>query len=228
MSRRQGYKTKRGAQLGQTLNEQAAAFGVQLVDDDAGLMRPSAGPAMAPGFDPRYAQEDWEMMRGNPGVAPPDYQGFADAQDIAASRMPAAQAGGMAYDHGGEVGVVGATPIVDRAQGYLDARAAEHAARQGQVDAAYQYGQQYLNNPLDAKGRARMGRQFMNAPLGGHVRRGLEGQELFGHTVTGDQALMAERAIAGAMAVGIGVPTFLAGVQQLTGDQQTPGTIPMV
>lgn len=186
--------------LDERLKQQAAAFGVQLVDNDAGLMRPSAGPAMAPGFDPRYAQEDWEMMRGNPGVAPPDYQGFADAEDIAASRGSAT---------------------------HLDARAAEQAARQGQVDAAYQYGQQYLNNPLDAKGRARIGRQFMNAPLGGHVRRGLEGQELFGHTVTGDQALMAERAIAGAMAVGIGVPTFLAGVQELTGDQQTPGTIPM-
>lgn len=85
----------------------------------------------------------------------------------------------------------------------------------------------YISNPFSDEGRRRIGKQFREAPLGGHVRNALEGQELFGHAITNQQGRMAEQVIAGAMAVGIGVPTFLAGVQQLAGDQQTPGTIPM-
>lgn len=168
-------------------------------------------PHVAFGYDERATDI-------GPGQLQRDYE--------AASRMADAERGDMAYDHGGEVGIVGATPIVDRAQSYLDARAAEQVARQQKVDEAYQYGQQYLNNPFDAKGRARMGRQFMDAPLGGHVRRGLEGQELFGHTITGEQALMTERGLAGLTAVGVGVPAFLAAVNQLS-TPQSPETIPL-
>jgi hypothetical protein len=104
-----------------------------------------------------------------------------------------------------------------------DARAGERSARQARVDEAYQYGQQYLNNPLDAKGRSRMERQFWEAPLGGHVRGALEGQEVFGHTIDRDQARMAEQGLAGLTAVGIGVPAFMAAVQQLStpADQNT-------
>lgn len=152
----------------------------------------------------------------------PDQRNFADADDIAASTSPERSS----RQQEAEAGVAGATPIVDRAQSYLDARAAEQVARQQKVDEAYQYGQQYLNNPFDAKGRARMGRQFMDAPLGGHVRRGLEGQELFGHTITGEQALMTERGLAGLTAVGVGVPAFLAAVNQLS-TPQSPETIPL-
>lgn len=175
----------------------------------------------------------------------PDQRSFVDADDIAASTsnlatdtddlMRAMPSQGPApvsaperssSQQEAEAGVAGATPIVDRAQSYLDARAAEQVARQQKVDEAYQYGQQYLNNPFDAKGRARMGRQFMDAPLGGHVRRGLEGQELFGHTITGEQALMTERGLAGLTAVGVGVPAFLAAVNQLS-TPQSPETIPL-
>jgi hypothetical protein len=68
-----------------------------------------------------------------------------------------------------------------------------------------------------------MERQFWEAPLGGHVRGALEGQEVFGHTIDRDQARMAEQGLAGLTAVGIGVPAFMAAVQQLStpADQNT-------
>lgn len=84
----------------------------------------------------------------------------------------------------------------------------------------------YLNNPFDEEGRALIGRQFWNAPLGGHVRRGLAGQEVFGHTITGGQARAAEQALAGLTAVGVGVPTFMAALNGLT-TPQSQDTIPM-
>lgn len=87
--------------------------------------------------------------------------------------------------------------------------------------------QGYLNNPLEDAGRERIAQQFMQAPLGGYVRDGLAGREVFGHTITNQQARTTEQVLAAAMATGIGVPTFLAGVQGLMGDQQTAGTIPM-
>jgi hypothetical protein len=130
------------------------------------------------------------------------------------------RAGGMYYDQGtGE----GATPMMDGVNKYRDARAQERTARTQKVADAYQYGQGYLNNPLDGKGRGRMGTQFWEAPLGGHVRAGLDGQEIFGHTIDRDQALMAERGLAGLLATGVGVPAFMAAVQQLTtpADQNT-------
>jgi len=106
-------------------------------------------------------------------------------------------------------------------------RVDEQPATAGQrVDEAYRWGKQYLNNPLEGKGRRRMGRQILDYPLGGVVRDGLEGQELFGHHVTSDQALMAERGLAGLTAVGIGVPAFLAAVNQLT-TPQSAETIPL-
>jgi len=172
-----------------------------------------------------------DLMRAMPGAAPA-HAFRSDAPRDQRLMMPSqAPAPASAPERSSrqqevEAGVAGATPIVDRAQSYLDARAAEQVARQQKVDEAYQYGQQYLNNPFDAKGRARMGRQFMDAPLGGHVRRGLEGQELFGHTITGEQALMTERGLAGLTAVGVGVPAFLAAVNQLS-TPQSPETIPL-
>lgn len=140
--------------------------------------------------------------------------------------MDAMRAGGMAYDQGGGTGATRPTPIHGRAQAYLDARAKERVQRPAKVEDAYAYGQQYLNNPFDAKGRKRMGQQFMEAPLGGHVRRGLEGQELFGNKITAEQALYAERGLAGLTAVGVGVPAFLAAVNQLS-TPQDQNTIPL-
>lgn len=85
----------------------------------------------------------------------------------------------------------------------------------------------YLNNPFTDEGRRGIVRQFVQAPAGGHVRRALAGQEVFGHTITGGEALMAERAVAGATAVGVGLPALMAAADQLNGSQ-TPGTLPMV
>ena len=153
----------------------AAARGDYLADE-AGLMRPGAGPAPAPGFDSRYAREDSEMMRANPGVAP---------------------APGFRSD---------ALPLYQR-----DGR---------------DVGAGYLNNPFDEGGRQRIGEQFWQAPLGGHVRRALTGQELFGNRFTDEQALITERTLAGLAAVGVGVPTFLHAVNQLT-TPQSAETIPM-
>jgi len=84
----------------------------------------------------------------------------------------------------------------------------------------------YLNNPFDKTGRGRIGRQFWQAPLGGHVRSALEDQEVFGHTITKGQARMAEQGLAGLTAVGVGVPAFLFAVNQLS-TPQTPDTIPL-
>jgi len=85
----------------------------------------------------------------------------------------------------------------------------------------------YLNNPFTDEGRREIVRQFVQAPAGGHVRRALAGQEVFGHTITGGQALMAERAVAGATAIGVGLPALMAAADQLNGSQ-TPGTLPVV
>lgn len=72
----------------------------------------------------------------------------------------------------------------------------------------------------------RPGEQFWEAPLGAHVRNYLAGQKVFGHTITEGQARMAEQGLAGLTAVGVGVPAFLAAVNQLS-TPQTPDTIPM-
>ena len=84
----------------------------------------------------------------------------------------------------------------------------------------------YLSNPFEEEGRARIGTQWWEAPAGGWIRRGLEGQEIFGHTITGGQARVAEQAMAGLTAVGVGVPTFMAALNSLT-TPQSQGTIPM-
>jgi hypothetical protein len=149
---------------------------------------------------------------------------FADHESLVASwnqgapppppSAPPRDWGDMVYDHG-----TGEGPSLI----HQSARAVKTAQRQGVVNDAYQYGQQYLNNPLAGKGRGRMATQFWEAPLGGHVRRGLQGQEVFGHTIDAGQAHMAEQGLAGLAAVGIGVPAFLSAVQQLTtpADQNT-------
>lgn len=84
----------------------------------------------------------------------------------------------------------------------------------------------YLSNPFEEEGRRQIGQQFWQAPLGGHLRSALAGQELFGHAITGGQARVAEQAAAGLLATGVGVPMFLQAVHGLT-TPQTQGTIPI-
>jgi hypothetical protein len=69
----------------------------------------------------------------------------------------------------------------------------------------------YASNPLEEAGRNRITNQFWEAPLGGHVRSAAEGLGL-----EADHARMAEQGLAGLTAVGIGVPAFMAAVQQLS------------
>lgn len=148
-----------------------------------------------------------------------------------AEAMARMQAGEIAYDHGGVGGETLASPVVDRAQVVLDR---DHRRRE-RIKATPDYQrkgraglQGYLNNPLDEQGREAIGTQFMESPLGGHVRSRLDGAELFGHTVTPEQAHRTEQVLAAALATGIGVPTFIAGVQGLLGpDQQSSGTMPL-
>lgn len=85
----------------------------------------------------------------------------------------------------------------------------------------------YLNNPLEEDGRKAMLSQLMSAPLGGHLRAALQGQEVLGRTITNAQARMAEQAAAGVLATGIGSWGLLSAIDALNGNQQTPGTIPM-
>lgn len=145
--------------------------------------------------------------------------------------MARAEAGDMVYDSGDGSG---ATPMLGGVERYRDQVAATRQSREARVAATPSYQrkgqaslQGYLNNPLDEAGREAIGTQFWEAPLGGHVRRAVDGFDLFGHQVTPDQARTAEQALAASLAVGIGVPTFLAGVQGLQSDQQTQGTMPL-
>ena len=138
--------------------------------------------------------------------------------------------GEQPYDHGtGQ----GATPITGRADAVLERDRARREKLGGRAEKpSYQrggldVGAGYLNNPFDEAGRGRIGRQFWQAPLGGHARNFLEGQEIFGHTITAGQARTAEQGLAGLAAVGVGVPAFMAAVNQLS-TPQTPDTIPMV
>lgn len=62
---------------------------------------------------------------------------------------------------------------------------------------------------------------LMNVPLGGYVRSGLANAGL--HP---EAALWGERAAAAGVA-GVGAATFLAAVQTLNDNTQTPGTIPI-
>ena len=69
----------------------------------------------------------------------------------------------------------------------------------------------YAQNPLEDEGRRRIGQQFAQAPLGGYVRDAAAGLGL-----QNNHAILAERGLAGLTAVGIGVPAFMAAVQQLS------------
>lgn len=84
----------------------------------------------------------------------------------------------------------------------------------------------YLNNPLD-DGFQSWGRQFWSAPGGGHIRSALQGREVFGHTITGGQARIAEQAAMGVLATGVGSWGLLSAIDALNGNPQTPGTMPM-
>jgi hypothetical protein len=85
-----------------------------------------------------------------------------------------------------------------------------------------------LNNPFDEQGRRAILRQVISAPGGGHIRSALQGQEVFGHTITNAQARMAEQATVGVLATGVGSWGLLSAIDALNGDNQTPGTMPMV
>jgi hypothetical protein len=148
------------------------------------------------------------------------------ARDLpVAEAMAAAERGEMSYDIGtGE----GATPQVAAAQGWMDARASERASRQERIAAVPDYQRKgqaglrgYASNPLEEAGRNRMVNQFWQAPLGGHVRSAAEGLGL-----EADHARLAEQGLAGLTAVGIGVPAFMAAVQQLS-TPPDPNTIPL-
>lgn len=146
------------------------------------------------------------------------------ADPVASSPMPMAQqyAGGQLVYRTGANGEF--VEAYDSSVGpALPSRAAAVPAYQAQ---GRDVGAGYVNNPFDAKGRGRIGRQFWEAPLGGHLRSALAGQEVFGHTLTGGQARVAEQAAAGLLATGVGVPMFLQAVHGLT-TPQTQGTIPM-
>ena len=92
------------------------------------------------------------------------------------------------------------------------------------------HGLGYLNNPFDEEGRQAIGRQFLSAPAGGHIRSALQGQEVFGHTITGGQARVAEQAAAGVLATGIGGWGLLSAIDALQSNNtpQTAGTMAMV
>ena len=114
----------------------------------------------------------------------------------------------------------GSVPV-GPAAGAAEAYAADPrdlAVRRKDYAAGYDSMQGYLQNPLEEEGREAMAYQFLEAPLGGHVRSAAEGLGL-----EADHALMAERGLAGLTAVGIGVPAFMAAVQQLStpADQNT-------
>jgi len=137
------------------------------------------------------------------------------ARDLpVAEAMAAAERGEMAYDHGDPNGAGGATPVMGRAQAVLD----RDQARRERIAAVPDYQRKgqaglrgYASNPLEEAGRNRMVNQFWEAPLGGHVRAAAEGLGLeAGH------ARMAEQGLAGLTAVGVGVPAFMAAVQQLS------------
>ena len=121
--------------------------------------------------------------------------------------------------------------VFERRGSPVDQEAVNQMVHEAAATPEYQRGGQdrlagYVSNPFEEEGRERIGRQFWEAPLGGHLRSALTGQELFGHTITGGQARVAEQAAAGLLATGVGVPMFLEAVRGLT-TPQTQGTIPM-
>jgi hypothetical protein len=67
---------------------------------------------------------------------------------------------------------------------------------------------------------------FIQAPLGGHVRNwaAQQGQDWINHR--GGQT--AEQVAAGVLATGVGSWGLLSAIDALNGDSQTPGTMPMV
>lgn len=86
-------------------------------------------------------------------------------------------------------------------------------------------------NPMSwgsAPGRRRAMYQMSQAPLGGHVRRAAEGAEMFGHKITPEEALNAERALAAVAYGGVGSVMALAAIDALNGNEQSPGTIPII
>ena len=119
-------------------------------------------------------------------------------------------------------------------QGLADKSIPRSAVTEGYLEGMPLYQQEgrayfggYASNLLEAEGRRNFGRQFWSAPAAGWVRRGLEGQEVFGHTISKVQARRAEQAVAGVAAAGIGGAALLSAIDGLS-NPQTPGTIPMM
>ncbi len=191
-----------------------------------------AGDAVAAGVRQRLSATDMvhPAVRAA-GVNPAD---FADADDIAASIAgPSAPIQAGRYPHSDIHTTVTSDTGVRAQDDYVGYSAyGEYANNVGpqlatrELPPVYQRRGRdtlagYLSNPLDARGRRDIGLQLMEAPLGGHVRSAAENLGL-----EADHARMAEQGLAGLTAVGIGVPAFMAAVQQLS----TPpdqNTIPM-
>ena len=185
----------------------------RLVDPTTGRAVSAPKELLHPAVQAKMAQEaddfsDHEQLVASLGSAPPaDHRQFVDADDIEASRAAPATAQSDAYEGQSAYG-----EYANNVGPQMVAPARTPSYQRGGMDT----GAGYLSNPFDEEGRQRMGQQFWEAPGGGHVRRALTGREVFGHKITGGQARLAEQGLAGLTAVGIGVPAFMAAVQQLS------------
>lgn len=85
----------------------------------------------------------------------------------------------------------------------------------------------YLNNPLEEAGRQAIAQQLMAAPLGGHVRHALQGQTLplMDRPVTNMEARIAEQALAGVLATGVGGWGLLSAIDALNGGDPDPQAV---
>lgn len=87
--------------------------------------------------------------------------------------------------------------------------------------------QGYLSNPLEKAGQQAIARQLMHAPLGGHVRHALQGQTLplMDRPVTNMEARIAEQALAGVLATGVGGWGLLSAIDALNGSDPDPQAV---
>jgi hypothetical protein len=82
----------------------------------------------------------------------------------------------------------------------------------------------YASNPFEEAGREAIARQLMSAPLGGHVRSALQGQTLplMENPINNHQARLAEQALAGVLATGVGGWGLLSAIDALNGGEPEP------
>lgn len=101
-------------------------------------------------------------------------------------------------------------PRGERDQAYWDARGERLRS-----------GYSLAENPFDEEGRGRLAHTLWNVPMGGYVQNPLTQMGM-----NPRHARWAERGVA-ATATGVGAATFLAAVDALNGNTQSPGTIPI-